>query len=144
MALLWVCLGLLVAAAASLGSRADARSVARRAGEIAAIEDPALAGRVPPSNGVQVFRRYAIAGAREEARQGFPHIVRCAKPQASPRGARGEDARARRLPLSLAFPAALERTPPNFHWLADSALQQGRAPGLEKVWPDGSAPEKLV
>ena len=38
------------------------------------------------------------------------------------------------------LPAALERIPPNFHWLADSALQQG----LEKVRPDGSAPEKLV
>ena len=73
-------LGLLVAAASSLGGRPDARAVAGRAGEIARIGDPALAGRMPPSNGRAVYRRYAIAGAREEAMLGFPHIVRCALP----------------------------------------------------------------
>ncbi|QOV37180.1 triphosphoribosyl-dephospho-CoA synthase [Streptomyces ferrugineus] len=67
---LWA-LGLLVAAAA-LDPRADARDIAATAKRIAAHTDRRAPRR--PSRGSSVSAKYGAAGARGEARTGFPHV----------------------------------------------------------------------
>ncbi|MGY6023798.1 triphosphoribosyl-dephospho-CoA synthase [Streptomyces spinosirectus] len=69
---LWA-LGLLVAAAA-FDPRARGRDVAAAAKRIAAFTDKGAPRR--PSRGSSVSARYGAAGARGEARAGFPHIRR--------------------------------------------------------------------
>ncbi|GHH05815.1 triphosphoribosyl-dephospho-CoA synthase [Streptomyces lanatus] len=69
---LWA-LGLLVAAAA-LDPRAGARDVAATAKRIAAHTDKRAPRR--PSRGSSVSAKYGAAGARGEARAGFPHVRR--------------------------------------------------------------------
>ncbi|WP_328439770.1 triphosphoribosyl-dephospho-CoA synthase [Streptomyces sp. NBC_00444] len=69
---LWA-LGLLVAAAA-LAPRAGARDVAATAKRIAAHPDKRAPRR--PSRGSSVSAKYGAAGARGEARAGFPHVRR--------------------------------------------------------------------
>ncbi|WP_210592230.1 triphosphoribosyl-dephospho-CoA synthase [Streptomyces sp. GESEQ-35] len=69
---LWA-LGLLVAAAA-LDPRAGGRDVAAAAKRIAAHPDKRAPRR--PSRGSSVSAKYGAAGARGEARAGFPHVRR--------------------------------------------------------------------
>lgn len=69
---LWV-LGLLTAAAA-LEPRAEGRDLAAVAKRIVAHPDPGAPRR--PSRGSSVSARYGAAGARGEARAGFPHVRR--------------------------------------------------------------------
>ncbi|MCT9076352.1 triphosphoribosyl-dephospho-CoA synthase [Streptomyces fulvoviolaceus] len=69
---LWT-LGLLVAAAA-LEPRAGAKDVAAAAKKIAAHTDKRAPRR--PSRGSSVSAKYGAAGARGEARAGFPHVRR--------------------------------------------------------------------
>ncbi|MDO0934554.1 triphosphoribosyl-dephospho-CoA synthase [Streptomyces sp. DG2A-72] len=69
---LWT-LGLLVAASA-LDPRAGAREVAATAKRIAAHPDKRVPRR--PSRGSSVSAKYGAAGARGEARAGFPHVRR--------------------------------------------------------------------
>ncbi|MGW0756090.1 triphosphoribosyl-dephospho-CoA synthase [Streptomyces sp. NPDC002814] len=69
---LWA-LGLLVAAAA-LDPRAGARDVAATAKRLAAHPDKRAPRR--PSRGSSVSAKYGAAGARGEARAGFPHVRR--------------------------------------------------------------------
>lgn len=71
-------LGLLTASAAMLPPGVSAERIAKTAGQIASYED-----RWAPAsetNGSRVRQRYGVAGAREEARQGFPHVVQIALP----------------------------------------------------------------
>ena len=77
-------LGLLTAAAAMAPPEASPTDVAALAGRVAAFPD-----RYAPteaSHGSLAAMRYGVAGARGEARQGFPHVVGVALPTL--RGAR--------------------------------------------------------
>ncbi|MFD8720256.1 triphosphoribosyl-dephospho-CoA synthase [Streptomyces sp. NPDC059629] len=69
---LWA-LGLLVAATA-LDPRAKARDIASTARRIAAFNDKGAPRR--PSRGSTISAKYGAAGARGEARAGFPHVRR--------------------------------------------------------------------
>jgi triphosphoribosyl-dephospho-CoA synthase len=71
-------LGLLAAAASMAPLEAGPASIATLAGRVAAFPD-----RYSPyetSHGSLVTRRYGVAGARGEARRGFPHVVGVALP----------------------------------------------------------------
>jgi triphosphoribosyl-dephospho-CoA synthase len=66
-------LGLLVAAAAMAPPEAPPAAVAALAGQVAVFPDRHAAPEV--SHGFLVTRSYGVAGARGEARHGFPHVV---------------------------------------------------------------------
>ncbi len=85
-------LGLLVAAAA-LDPRAGARDVAATAKRIAAHTDKRAPRR--PSRGSSVSVKYGAAGARGEARAGFPHVRRALDTLATVRSAGATEEQAR-------------------------------------------------
>ncbi|HAT2609916.1 TPA: triphosphoribosyl-dephospho-CoA synthase [Kluyvera intermedia] len=72
-------LGLLVSAVAMLGGEANAPVIAATAATLAKLPDDA-APKVF-SKGLRATHRYRVPGAREEAQQGFPHILQHALPQ---------------------------------------------------------------
>ncbi|MEU8751975.1 triphosphoribosyl-dephospho-CoA synthase [Streptomyces chartreusis] len=88
---LWA-LGLLVAAAA-LDPRAGARDVAATAKRIAAHTDRRAPRR--PSRGSSVSAKYGAAGARGEARAGFPHVRRALDTLTGARASGATEAQAR-------------------------------------------------
>lgn len=88
---LWA-LGLLVAAAA-LNPRAGAKDVAAAAKRIAAHPDRRAPRR--PSRGSSVSAKYGAAGARGEAKAGFPHVRRALDALATARSAGATEAQAR-------------------------------------------------
>ncbi|MEU1256724.1 triphosphoribosyl-dephospho-CoA synthase [Streptomyces chartreusis] len=88
---LWA-LGLLVAAAA-LDPRAAARDVAATAKRIAAHTDRRAPRR--PSRGSSVSAKYGAAGARGEARAGFPHVRRALDTLTGARASGATEAQAR-------------------------------------------------
>ncbi|MEU1301114.1 triphosphoribosyl-dephospho-CoA synthase [Streptomyces shenzhenensis] len=88
---LWV-LGLLVAATA-LAPLADAGEATATARRIAAHTDRAAPRR--PSRGSAVSVRYGAAGARGEARAGFPHVRRALAALAAARATGATEAQAR-------------------------------------------------
>ena len=100
-------LGLLVAAKA-LDPDADASTLAARAGRIALLDDPAM----PPqqSHGLQVRQRYGTSGAREQAQQGFPAVIRHGLPQLQRSRAAGASEPHARLDALLAIMAVLSDT----------------------------------
>ena len=102
---LWT-LGLLVAAAA-LDPRARGVEVAATAKRIAAHPDRAAPRR--PSRGATVSAKYGAAGARGEARAGFPHVRRALDALAAARSA-GADEPAARLDALLTVMSTLQDT----------------------------------
>jgi triphosphoribosyl-dephospho-CoA synthase len=88
---LWA-LGLVVAAAA-LEPRAGARDVAAAAKRIAAHPDRRAPRR--PSRGSSVSAKYGAAGARGEARAGFPHVRRALDALTAARSAGATETEAR-------------------------------------------------
>ncbi|MFG2384613.1 triphosphoribosyl-dephospho-CoA synthase [Streptomyces avermitilis] len=88
---LWV-LGLLVAAVA-LEPRATGPDVAATAKKIAAHTDRRVPRR--PSRGSSVSAKYGAAGARGEARAGFPHVRRALTTLATARSAGAAESEAR-------------------------------------------------
>ena len=104
---IWV-LGLLVAALALLGYDASPREVAAAAAGLARLPDR----HAPPlsSNGARVCRRFGVAGARGEARAGFPHVIEVGLPALAAARRRGVGETCARLDALLAIMSSLDDT----------------------------------
>jgi triphosphoribosyl-dephospho-CoA synthase len=103
---IWV-LGLLTAAAAP-AEGGSAVEVAERAARLARLPDrhaPEL-----PSNGSRVCRTFGVAGARGEAAEGFPHVIRIGLPALRAARARGAGEVCARLDALMAIMASLDDT----------------------------------
>jgi len=72
-------LGLLVSACAMLGGRGTVNDIAAAAAQLAALPDPFSPKNF--SKGQRAVQRYQVPGARDEAIEGFPHVVQRALPQ---------------------------------------------------------------
>lgn len=72
-------LGLLIAASAMRGGEGSVQQVVDGAAALAMLPDDAAPKLF--SNGQRASSRYRLPGAREEAQQGFPHVVNLALPQ---------------------------------------------------------------
>ena len=101
-------LGLLVAAAAMAPSGAPPACMATLAGQVAVFPDR----YAPPeeSHGSLVKRRYGVAGARGEARHGFPHVVGVALPALRAAREAGRAERLARLDALVALIADVDDT----------------------------------
>ncbi|WP_435946379.1 triphosphoribosyl-dephospho-CoA synthase [Dryocola sp. BD586] len=100
--------GLLVSAAAMCGLEGSSEEIAASA---------ALLARLPDSSAPKVFskglratRRYRVPGAREEAQQGFPHIMRLALPQLRLSRQQGATEQQARLDALMAIMTSLSDT----------------------------------
>jgi triphosphoribosyl-dephospho-CoA synthase len=103
---IWI-LGLLVAAAAQRDDR-NARKIASAAGAIARFPDRACLNIV--THGDIVRNRYGVVGARGEACQGFPHVVRFGLPTLRKRRKAGFREEACRLDALFSIMSRLEDT----------------------------------
>jgi triphosphoribosyl-dephospho-CoA synthase len=101
-------LGLLVAAAAQRHSDQDAESVAARAATLARLPDKFAPPRL--SNGVRARIIFGAAGARGEARSGFPHAIRLGLPTLRSARERGAPEDGARLDALMAIMASLDDT----------------------------------
>jgi len=72
-------LGLLVSAAAMHGGAASADPLTRTAAALASLPDSHAPKHF--SKGLKATHRYRVPGAREEAQQAFPHVMKLALPQ---------------------------------------------------------------
>ena len=123
-------LGLLVSAAA-MDAAARASSIVRIAGTIASLEDRhSSAGN---SHGRLVARKYGVAGARDEAISGFPHIIRLGLPTLRARRLAQVSEDVARLDALLAIMSQLADTCVLYRGgpMALLSLQQGAAAVLE-------------
>jgi triphosphoribosyl-dephospho-CoA synthase len=101
-------LGLLTAAAAMVPSDAPPADIAALAGRISSFSD-----RYAPteaSHGSLVTRRYGVAGARGEAKRGFPNVVGVALPALRATREAGHPERLARLDALLALIARVDDT----------------------------------
>src|SRR6202167_1236442 len=103
---IWI-LGLLVAAAAQKDDL-SARQIASAAGAIARFPDRACLNAV--THGDIVRNRYGVAGARGEACQGFPHVVRFGLPTLRKQRKAGFPEEVCRLDALLAIMSRLDDT----------------------------------
>ncbi len=101
-------LGLLVAAAASVGAEAGAETLCATAGAIARYPDRRAHART--TNGSRACIRHGVGGARGQAMAGFPHVVEFALPTLRSTRARGAPEGVARLDALLAVMAALDDT----------------------------------
>ena len=104
---IWV-LGLLVAALALLGREAAPQEAAAAAAGLARLPDRHAPAK--PSNGARVCREFGVAGARGEARAGFPHVVAVGLPALAAARRRGAPESSARLDALLAIMSSLEDT----------------------------------
>ncbi|MCT4703086.1 triphosphoribosyl-dephospho-CoA synthase [Enterobacteriaceae bacterium H20N1] len=72
-------LGLLISAAAMCALEGSSEEIAANAAKLASLPDSAAPKIF--SKGLCATRRYRVPGAREEAQQGFPHVLQLALPQ---------------------------------------------------------------
>ncbi|MEA1063374.1 triphosphoribosyl-dephospho-CoA synthase [Erwinia sp. HR93] len=115
-------LGLLVSAVAMLGGAANAQAIADAAASLAALPDTA-APKVF-SKGLRATRRYQVPGAREEAQNGFPHIMRLALPQLLRSRRQGASEDEARIDALMAIMTSLSDT---------CVLSRAGLPGLETM-----------
>lgn len=115
-------LGLLVSAVAMVGFDGSARQIAETAALLARLPDNA-APKVF-SKGLKATHRYQVPGAREEAQQGFPHVVKLALPQLWQSRANGADESEARIDALMAIMTSLSDT---------CVLSRAGMPGLEAM-----------
>jgi len=104
---IWV-IGLLLAALAITGVAATPREIARLAGTIARHDD--RFAPAPASHGQLVCGLYGVAGARGQARGGFPQVVDAGLPALWSARARGADETSAQLDALMAIMASLDDT----------------------------------
>lgn len=101
-------LGLLVSAVAMSGGNAPAQDIAALAAKLAQLPDDAAPKLF--SKGLRATHRYRVPGAREEAQQGFPHIIKLALPQLQRSRQRGSSEAQARLDALMAIMTSLSDT----------------------------------
>jgi triphosphoribosyl-dephospho-CoA synthase len=129
-------LGLLAAAAAMAPPDAPPADIAALAGRVAAFPD-----RYAPteaSHGSLVTRRYGVAGARGEARSGFPHVVGVALPVLRAAREAGRPERFARLDALVALIAHVDDTC-LLHRGGRAALQDARTGARAVLAAGGNA-----
>lgn len=101
-------LGLLVSATAMQGGAASADHLTRTAAVLATLPD----SRAPRvfSKGLKATHRYRVPGAREEAQQAFPHVMKLALPQLLTSRAVGASESQARLDALMAIMTSLSDT----------------------------------
>lgn len=112
---IWI-VGLLVAGAAIVpapfiaddGAHAHAALICETGAQIARFDD--LLARPADSNGERVRLRYNVGGARREAQDGFPHVMRVGLPALHAARAQGHDESTARVDALLAIMASLDDT----------------------------------
>ncbi|CAG9272726.1 putative 2-(5''-triphosphoribosyl)-3'-dephosphocoenzyme-A synthase [Paraburkholderia unamae] len=111
---IWI-VGLLVAGAtiahtpqSSESAYAHAARIGETAAQIARFDD--LLAQPSRSNGERVRQRYNVGGARSEAQDGFPHVVRVGLPALHAARAHGLDEAHARVDALLAIMASLDDT----------------------------------
>ncbi|MBD8214581.1 triphosphoribosyl-dephospho-CoA synthase [Erwinia persicina] len=101
-------LGLLVSAVSMCGGTGSLTQVISTAARLAQLPDEAAPKLF--SNGLRASSRYRLPGAREEAREGFPHVVRLALPQLWQSRQQGAGVDAARLDALMAIMTSLSDT----------------------------------
>ncbi|WP_313678335.1 triphosphoribosyl-dephospho-CoA synthase, partial [Pantoea vagans] len=101
-------LGLLVSAAAMHGGAASADQLTRTAAALASLPDRAAPKLF--SKGLKAMHRYQVPGAREEAQQAFPHVMKLALPQLLTSRAVGASESEARLDALMAIMTSLSDT----------------------------------
>jgi triphosphoribosyl-dephospho-CoA synthase len=101
-------LGLLVAAAAMAPPEVPPAEVAALAGQVAVFPDRHAPRET--SHGSLITSRYGVAGARGEARQGFPHVVGVALPTLRAAREAGREERLARLDALVSLIATVDDT----------------------------------
>lgn len=101
-------MGLLVSAAAMGRGMGAIGEVAASAGELACFPDQHSPNTV--TNGVNVVAKYGVSGARGEAQQGFPHILRYSLPMLNFSRMSGQTEKEARLNALLSLIAYLDDT----------------------------------
>ena len=101
-------LGLLVSAAAMHGGAASADQLTRTAAALASLPDRAAPKLF--SKGLKATHRYQVPGAREEAQQAFPHVMKLALPQLLTSRATGASESEARLDALMAIMTSLSDT----------------------------------
>lgn len=101
-------LGLLVSAAAMHGGAASANQLTRTAAALASLPDQAAPKLF--SKGLKATHRYQVPGAREEAQQAFPHVMKLALPQLLTSRAVGASESEARLDALMAIMTSLSDT----------------------------------
>jgi triphosphoribosyl-dephospho-CoA synthase len=101
-------LGLLVSAAAMLNGNASAKQIAEHAALLARLPD----GAAPKvfSKGLKATHQYKVPGAREEAQQAFPHVMKLALPQLLSSRANGAGESEARIDALMAIMTSLSDT----------------------------------
>ena len=105
---IWI-IGLLCAGAA-LHAPDDSEAICAAAAAIARHEDRYAPESATASHGARVNERYRVAGARGEARDGFPHALRIGLPALDDARARGASESDARLDALIAIIASLDDT----------------------------------
>ena len=101
-------LGLLLAAAATGRHTANACLIAGRAAQLARFRD--RYAKASPTNGSVVTRTFGVAGARGEAENGFPHIIKIGLPALLAARRRGVSEEHARLDALMAIMSSLVDT----------------------------------
>ncbi len=124
---IWI-VGLLCAGAASCATN-DVAAICETAARIARFEDRQAPAAAATSHGARVLQRYGVAGARGEARAGFPHVVKTAWPALRRAREAGLDDDHARLEALVAIMATLDDTCVLHRggWAALGAAQRGAA-----------------
>src|SRR5882757_9122829 len=105
---IWI-LGLLISAAAMQDEgKVPASRIAATAKDIASFEDRAVPRLV--SHGDTVAKRYGVAGARGEALEGFPHVLKVALPTLRRKRSEGATEQVARLDTLLSVMSCLDDT----------------------------------
>lgn len=116
-------LGLLVTALASLDDLSPIEQVTSLAGRLALLADRTI-NVTNVSKGLDVCRRFNVPGAREEAQQGFPHIINHALPTLRLSRKRGDSEQYAQVNALLAIMCSLSDT---------CVLSRGGMPALTMV-----------